>query len=373
MPKTYEISVLPGDGVGREVIPQAVRVIEACSALKGFKMRIHEFECGGEYYLEHGREWAEKAEEFSKKNADAILLGAVGAKTENGLVRLPDGNMAGYNVIMGLRQGLDLYANIRPAKLFEGVPTPLRDRKPEDIDMVIVRENTEGLYIPAKQRISRNEGKDIAIDMRVITAQGSERVIRRAFELAKKRGKLRRVTCVDKSNLLAGCELFREMFDYVGKEYPDIHRDYAFVDAWTLLAIKNPQHYDVVVAPNEFGDIISDLASALVGGLGLAASGNIGKSKALFEPVHGSAPDIAGKGIANPMAAVLSVALMFEWLGEVNADQSLNSAAAAIRSAVQAILSEGKVRTQDLCIGEWANVQPSSTVETTSAIIDNLR
>ena len=373
MSKTYKIAGLPGDGIGREVIPQAVRVIEACSKIKNIKVELRKFECGGEYYLEQEREWSEKAEEYSKKSADAILLGAVGAKTEKGLVRIPDGNMAGYNVIMGLRQGLDLYANVRPAKLFPGVPAPLKDRGPKDIDMVIVRENTEGLYIPARQRISREEGNDIAIDMRVITTQGSERVTRYAFELAQKRNQLKRVTCVDKSNLLAGCRLFRETFDRVGTEFPEIQRDYAFVDAWTLLAVRDPTQYDVMVAPNAFGDIISDLASALVGGLGLAASGNIGQSKALFEPVHGSAPDIAGKGIANPMAAILSVALMFEWLGERHKDESLDSAAGMIRSAVQTTLSQGNIRTEDLCSGEWANIQPSSTEETTSAIIDNLR
>jgi 3-isopropylmalate dehydrogenase len=374
--RKYKISVLPGDGIGREVIPEAVAVLNAVvSGTSGLEMELHEFECGGEYFLKTEREWSEEAEAFTKKEADAILLGGVGAKDADGMiVRCPDGNMAGYGVVIGLRQELDLYANVRPVKLYERVPTPLAGKESKDIDMVIVRENTEGLYIPARGRLTGREEGDLAVDLRVITASGSERVSRFAFDLAMERngapidGK-RRVTCVDKSNLLAGCKLFRESFNKVGEMYPDVIRDYAYVDAWTLLAIQKPEQYDVVVAPNEFGDIISDLGGALQGGLGISPSGNIGNQNAMFEPVHGSAPDIAGKSIANPLAAILSVAMMLEWLGSKHGDEAPISAAAKIRNGVKKALGTSNIRTPDLCVGEWSKVKPSTTQEVAAEVI----
>jgi 3-isopropylmalate dehydrogenase len=373
--RKYKISVLPGDGIGREVIPEAVAVMKtATSSTSGLEIEIHEFECGGEYFLQNEREWSEEAEDFTKNEADAILLGGVGAKDAEGkIVRLPDGNMAGYSVVIGLRQILDLYANVRPVKLYERVPTPLAEKGPKDIDMVIVRENTEGLYIPARGRITGREEGDLAVDLRVITASGAERISRYAFNLAMERsgapidGK-RRVTCVDKSNLLAGCKLFRESFNKIGESYPDVGKDYAYVDAWTLLAIQKPEYFDVVVAPNEFGDIISDLGGALQGGLGISPSGNIGDQHAMFEPVHGSAPDIAGKNAANPLAAILSVAMMFEWLGTKHNDKSPITAATKIRIAVEKTLGTSNIRTADLCVGEWSKVKPSTTKEVASEV-----
>jgi 3-isopropylmalate dehydrogenase len=377
--RKYKISVLPGDGIGREVIPKAVAVMmTAASGTNGLEIETHEFECGGEYFLKNEREWSEAAETFTTKEADAILLGGVGAKDADGkIVRRPDGNMAGYSVVIGLRQDLDLYANVRPVKLYERVPTPLAEKKPKDIDMVIVRENTEGLYIPAKGRLTGREEGDLAVDLRVITASGSERISRYAFNLAMERngapsdGK-KRVTCVDKSNLLAGCKLFRESFNKIGKSFPDVTKDYAYVDAWTLLAIQKPEYFDVVVAPNEFGDIISDLGGALQGGLGISPSGNIGDQHAMFEPVHGSAPDIAGKNVANPLAAILSVAMMFEWLGRKHSDKSPISAATKIRIAVEKVLGTSNIRTADLCVGEWSKVKPSTTHEVASEVTKRL-
>ncbi|MHA2385136.1 MAG: isocitrate/isopropylmalate dehydrogenase family protein [Candidatus Thorarchaeota archaeon] len=379
MTRKYKISVLPGDGIGREVIPKAVAVMmTAASGTNGLEIETHEFECGGEYFLKNEREWSEAAETFTTKEADAILLGGVGAKDADGkIVRRPDGNMAGYSVVIGLRQDLDLYANVRPVKLYERVPTPLAEKKPKDIDMVIVRENTEGLYIPAKGRLTGREEGDLAVDLRVITASGSERISRYAFNLAMERngapsdGK-KRVTCVDKSNLLAGCKLFRESFNKIGKSFPDVTKDYAYVDAWTLLAIQKPEYFDVVVAPNEFGDIISDLGGALQGGLGISPSGNIGDQHAMFEPVHGSAPDIAGKNVANPLAAILSVAMMFEWLGRKHSDKSPISAATKIRIAVEKVLGTSNIRTADLCVGEWSKVKPSTTHEVASEVTKRL-
>lgn len=375
----YKIAVLPGDGIGREVIPEAVRVIkESVKHTKGISIETHEFQCGGQYYLEEGREWSEKAEHFVKSDADATLLGGIGAKDENGMtVRLPDGNLAGYSVVIGLRQSLELYANVRPIKLLEGIHSPLDGKTAKDIDMVIVRENTEGLYIPAKGRLTDREEGDLAVDLRVITAKGAERVSKYAFELAKGRtgapaDGTKRVTCVDKSNLLAGCRLFRESFDKVGASYPKIQRDYAYVDAWTLWAIQRPEYYDVVVAPNAFGDIISDLGGALQGGLGVSPSANIGENHAMFEPVHGSAPDIAGKDQANPIAAILSAAMMFEWLGKRHSDDGASNAAKKIRSAVENTLKDSDARTPDLCQGKWAKVKPSTTSEVSAKILDRI-
>ena len=379
MGRTYKIAVLPGDGIGREVIPEARRVmVEAFGTSELIDLEFHEFECGGEYFLKTGNEWSEEAEVFTKTEADAILLGGIGAKGPDGnTVRRPDGNLAGYSVVIGLRQELNLYANVRPVKLYEGVPTPLAGKGPSDIDMVIVRENTEGLYYPARGRFSEPD-RNFAYDLRMITAKASERIARFAYDLAKDRNgapvdKVKRVTCVDKSNLLAGCQLFREIFDKIGEKYKGVTKDYAYVDAWTLLVVRKPEYYDVVVAPNAFGDIISDLGGALVGGLGMIPSGNIGDKHAVFEPVHGSAPDIAGTGQANPIAALLSTAMMLEWLGKKFEDKGPVKTAGRIRGAIEEVLREGKIRTQDLCLGEWAGVKPSMTQQVTDEIIRKMK
>jgi 3-isopropylmalate dehydrogenase len=375
--RIYKIAVLPGDGIGREVIPEAVKVMNEAASLAGLQLEVHEFECGGQYYLKHQREWSEEAEDFVKNRADAILLGGIGGTDASGkVVRLPDGNLAGYSIVIGLRQELELYANVRPVRLYPGVPTPLADKSPTDIDFVIVRENTEGLYTPVHGRISEPD-RELAFDLRLITAKGSERVARFAFDLAMNRNgapkdNKKRVTCVDKSNLLAGCKLFRESFDKVATEFKGVSKDYAYVDAWTLLALRQPEFYDVVVAPNAFGDIISDLGGAIQGGLGVAPSGNIGDRHGMFEPVHGSAPDIAGTGQANPIAAALSVAMMFEWLGNKNNDKTSIKAANLVKSAVESVLNEGQVRTIDLCLGRWENVKPATTLEVGVAIIKRM-
>ena len=379
MSRTYKISVLPGDGIGREVVPQAVRVLQAVEELVGgFQTDLHEFECGGEFYLKEGREWSIEAEEFTKEEADAVLLGAIGAvKTDGSSVRLPDGNLAGYSIVIGLRMELDLFANVRPVKLYEGVWTPLSEKGPNDIDMTIVRENTEGLYSPTRGTLKRGNKAEVAIDTRVITRKGSERVIRYAFQLAANGNgapgdEQKRVTCVDKSNLLAGCQLFRSIFNEVATEYPGIEKDYAYVDAWTQWCLRKPEYYNVVVAPNEFGDIITDLGAAVQGGLGVAPAGNIGNKHGVFEPVHGSAPKYYGSKSANPVAAILSLSMLLEWLGLEQPDKKVKSAGEMVKLSVAEILKEGKIRTQDLCLGPWSTISPSSTEVVTSAIIDRL-
>jgi isocitrate/isopropylmalate dehydrogenase len=380
MSRTYKISILPGDGIGREVIPQAVLVLQAVEELVGgFQMDLHNYECGGEFYLREKREWSVEAEEFTKKEADAVLLGAIGAvNTDGSNVRLADGNLAGYSIVIGLRMELDLYANVRPVKLYEGVWTPLSGKGPDDIDMTIVRENTEGLYTPTRGTLRRGNESELAIDTRVITRKGCERVIRYAYQLAATSQGApgdghKRVTCVDKSNLLAGCQLFRSIFNEISIEYPGIEKDYAYVDAWTQWCLRKPEYYNVVVAPNEFGDIITDLGAAIQGGLGVAPAGNIGNKHGVFEPVHGSAPKYYGTNSANPVAAILALSMMFDWLGTEHHDKKASRAGEIVKGSVAKILKEGKIRTQDLCVGPWCTVKPSSTEVVTSEIIEALK
>ncbi|TFF67399.1 isocitrate/isopropylmalate dehydrogenase family protein [Candidatus Thorarchaeota archaeon] len=378
MERVYTIAVLPGDGIGREVIPEATKVLEKVQAAQGNRyLRFENFECGGEYYAETGREWSPETERFVKEEADAILFGAVGGTDDdNNAIRLPDGNLAGYSIALGLRFDLDLYANVRPVRLYEGVPSPLKHGT--DIDLVIVRENTEGLYSPVRGTLSCGGTKDMAIDVRTISRRGSERIIQFAFELSQKRSGapldgVRRVTCVDKSNLLAGCMLFREVYDGVAKGFPDIAKDYQYVDAFAQGLVRKPSRYDIAVAPNEFGDIVSDIGAALQGGLGMAPAGNIGEEKAVFEPVHGSAPKYYGQNKANPIAAILSSAMMLDWLADRYADKTCASAAESIREAIAQVLQEGEVRTFDLCQEEWSAVEPSSTKEFGNEIADRAR
>ena len=380
MTRKYKLAVLPGDGIGREVTPQAVRVLEAAEeTISGLRLEKHEFECGGEYYLTAGREWSKEAETFVKNEADAVLLGAVGAVRADGeSVRLPDGNLAGYGIAIGLRMDLDLYANVRPVKLYQGVPTPLADKGPRHIDMVIVRENTEGLYAPIRGSFSRGGSKEMAVDVRIITRKGSERVVKFSFEQSMIRNGapadgVRRVTCVDKSNLLAGCQLFREVFNQVAEQFPQVQRDYSYVDAWTQWCVRKPEYYDLVVAPNEFGDIITDLGAAIQGGLGVAPAGNIGDKHGVFEPVHGSAPKHYGKNDANPVASILASSMMLDWLGSRRRDRSCLEGARIIRESVAKVLKDGRTRTYDLCLGPWASVKPSSTDYVGARIADTVK
>lgn len=349
----YKVVVLPGDGVGPEVVREGIKVLKAAEETYGVDFDLVPYPCGGKHYLETGEEWPEGAFE-SCKTADAILLGAIGYPGAN----LPSGNLAGSGVVFGLRFGLDLYANVRPTRLYPGVKHKIHGGlkevwEPDKVDFVIVRENTEGIYAPIRGILKRGGFEELAIDNRVITHKGAERVIRFAFELSHQRqgapldGK-KRVTCVDKSNVLDGCRLFRRVYDEVAEEYPGVERDYAYVDAFMQWMIRGPEAYDVVVTSNLFGDIATDLAAVLQGGMGLAASGNIGDDHAMFEPIHGSAPKYEGQDKANPTGTVLAVQMMLGWLGERKGDGSLLGASAAVETAVKAVLSEGKHVTYDL-------------------------
>ncbi len=381
MARTYKIQVLPGDGIGIETVAEAVKVLKVAEEeTRGLNLTFHEFSCGGKHFLETGEEWSAEAKAFSQNEADAILLGAVGWEREPGEpIRRSDGQIAGADVVLGTRSELDLYANVRPVKLYSGVPTPLADLVPSDVDFVIVRENTEGLYVPIRGTLKRGRDAESGVDVRVITRRGAGRVSRFAFKLAKKRKHgaptdgQKRVTCVDKSNVLDGCRLFRKVFREVANDFPRIDTDFAYVDAWTMWCLRRPSYYDVVVTSNMFGDIISDLGAAIQGGMGVAAGANIGDGHAMFEPIHGSAPRHAGKQRANPIAAILAGKMLLEWLGDKHKDRRCHRAAEKIEFAVKAVLSAGLTRTYDLCVGPFAKVEPSTTGMVGSAITELIR
>ena len=353
--RQYKVALLPGDGVGAEVLDEGRKVLDAATERYGLNLEFEQFDCGGSYYLKTGKEWEPEAFPYCRNEADAILLGAVGWPGAT----LPDGNIAGAGIVFGLRFGLDLYANVRPTKLYPGVRHKIGDEwkdvwKPENVDFVIIRENTEGLYTPARGTLSRGGVDEVAIDNNVVTRKGCERVIQYAFQLAKRRSKgapkdqKPRVTCIDKSNVLRGSQLFRQVYDQVAAGYPEISKDYAYIDAFTQWVIRNPEAYDVAVTTNMMGDIATDLAAVLQGGMGMAASGNIGDRHGMFEPIHGSAPKHAGQGVANPIATILAVHMMLEWLGNKHDDRKLREAAVGIEQAVGRVVAEGKALTYDL-------------------------
>ena len=347
MSRKYKIVVLGGDGVSREVIPEAVKALKAAQeVVTGLELDFAEFECGFEHYQKTGEPWPPQAYETCKES-DAILYGAVGLPGVEGLEHI-------VYVHRMLRRNLDLYANVRPVKLRENVNCPLVGKKPGDIDFVIVRENTEDLYTPMRGVLTRAEVAEVAIDVKIVTRKGAERVIKYAFELCRKRGKgapldgKLRVTCVDKSTVLKSCALFREVYNEVAEGYPDVEKDYALIDAWTQWAIRRPEYYDVVVTTNLFGDIITDMTAPIQGGLGLAPSAEVGDEYGMFRPIHGTAPKYRGKYVANPIAAVLSAKMLMEWLADRHEDKSAEEAADKIERAVDSTLKEGKVPPRDL-------------------------
>jgi len=360
MPKaSYDLVLLPGDGIGGEVIAHARQLIDIIASSTGAAFAIDEIPCGGKFYLEHGsRDWPEGAEDRCRA-ADAILLGAVGWNGPDGApvtMRDADGRekMAGWSPVIGNRMKLDLYANIRPVRCLLGTKHGLSGKfrevwSPETVDMVIVRENTEGLYSGLGERTA-----DRATDLRVITRHASERVIRAAFELSRRRNKgapgdgKRRVTCIVKHNVLAGCRLFLDVFREVANHYPDIEPDVAIVDSFAMFVLTQPERYDVCVTTNMFGDILTDLASVLQGGMGMAVGCNVGDDHAMFEPIHGSAPPLVGRDRANPMAMMLATGEAMAWLGRRFADDRLRLAHTAIEAAVATLVERGEPLTADL-------------------------
>lgn len=343
----FKVAVIAGDGIGPEVMAEGLRTLSAAAKATSLDIETVKFSCGAARLKARGDPWDEGSYEFCETEADAIVFGAVG------LPGVPNPKGKRGSVILSLRKGLDLYANVRPVRLLKGVPILVSGRgidawRPGDVDLVIVRENSEGLYHDKMLEVTegkvpkKGEGKatgEKAVDTRCITKAASNRIIRFAFETACERGgapsdRERSVTCVDKSNVLDGCKMFESVFHEVATSYPDVEARHAYIDAFQLEMLTRPGNVDVVVTTNLFGDIMSDLAAIMQGGLGMAPSANIGDRKGLFEPVHGSAPDIAGKGIANPTAMVLSVAMMLEWLGKARKDKRASKAAHIVREAV---------------------------------------
>ncbi|MEX0907328.1 MAG: isocitrate/isopropylmalate dehydrogenase family protein [Gemmatimonadota bacterium] len=320
------IAVIPGDGIGLEVTQQAVAVLERVAALTGTGFDLVPWDLGAQRYLDTGCTITEAEMADLRTGYDAILLGAMGDP------RVPDHAHA-RDILLGLRFQLDLYVNLRPVQLLESRMSPLRDVRPEDVDLLIFRENTEGVYVGMGGTFKRGTADEVAIEEDVNTRKGVERIIRAAFEHARTHAR-RRVTLTDKANAMPHSGgLYRRVFAEVGEEYGDIEQNAVYADALALDLVLHPSRYDVIVAPNLFGDIISDLAAALVGGLGLAPSASLHPGRvSLFEPVHGSAPDLVGTGTANPLAAILSSALMLRHLGHGNA------AAAVERSVRRAVL-----------------------------------
>lgn len=333
----YHIAVIPGDGIGQEVMPEGIKVLHAAAeTTAAFKLEYETFPWGCEHYLAHGElmppDGLKRLEPF-----DAIYFGAVGWPT------VPD-HISLWGLRLPICQGFEQYANIRPSVLLPGVSGPLRDKQPGDIDFVVVRENTEGEYAGAGGRGHRGLPLEVAVETAIFTRAGVERVIRYAFELARRRPR-RRLASVTKSNAQRfAMTLWDEVFEAVAAEYGEIATERVLVDAMAARFVLQPESLDVVVASNLFGDILTDLGGAVVGGLGLAPSANLNPERrypSMFEPVHGSAPDIAGKGSANPIAMIWSGALMLDFLGEAEA-------ADLIVAAIKAVTAAGRVRTRDL-------------------------
>jgi 3-isopropylmalate dehydrogenase len=324
---TKRIAVIPGDGIGTEVTREAVKVLKAATSSRGAPLEFTEFDWGAERYLRDGTTLPTEAVAMLRRDYDTILFGAVGDP------RVPS-NKHAADILLGLRAKLDLYVNLRPAQLLDAALTPLRDRGTKDVNFVVLRENTEGLYAGIGGQFQRGTPHELAVQEDVNTRKGVERIIRYAFDYARQHN-LGRVCMSDKSNVLTfGHDLWQRVFSQVKNEYSDIESRHLYIDTLVMEVVRDPGQFRVIVTCNLFGDILSDLAAQLAGGLGLAPSGNIHPEKiSLFEPVHGSAPTIAGKNLANPAGAVLASALMLDHLG-------LASQADAVRKAVRTAVRE---------------------------------
>ncbi|MBW1973982.1 MAG: 3-isopropylmalate dehydrogenase [Deltaproteobacteria bacterium] len=311
--KSYKIAVIPGDGTGPEVIREAVKVLNAAADKEEITIEWVNYDLGGDRYLRTGEILPDGVVD-ELKQMDAILLGAIGHPD------VPPGILE-RGLLLELRFQLDQYVNLRPVVLYPGVDTPLKDKSPEDIDFVVVRENTEGLYCGAGGFLRKNTPYEVAVQESVNTRMGVERCIRFAFEYAKKRNKKKKVTLCGKTNVLVyAFDLWERTFNEVAKDYPDVEADYAHVDAICMWMVKNPEWFDVIVTDNMFGDIITDLGAMIQGGMGIAAGGNINpEGVSMFEPIGGSAPKYTGKNMINPLAAICAGQMMLEHLGEESA------------------------------------------------------
>jgi 3-isopropylmalate dehydrogenase len=327
MKKNYEIAVIPGDGTGPEVVAEGIKVLETVAAKCNFGYHFSTYDIGGEHHLKTGETISDELLE-SLGQKDAIFLGAIGhPEVKPGILE--------QGILLKTRFYLDQYINLRPVKLYAGVYTPIKDKLPEHIDFVVVRENTEGLYAGAGGCLKRGTADEIAIQESINTRKGVERCVRYAFDYCQKRNKAKKLTLCGKTNVLTyAFDLWERTFNEVAAEYPDIETDYAHVDALCMWMVKNPEWFDVIVTDNMFGDIITDLGAMLQGGMGIAAGANINPDGvSMFEPIGGSAPKYTGQQKINPIAAILAAQLMLETIGE-------QKAAAFIEAGVEKVLRE---------------------------------
>jgi len=333
----YKIAVIEGDGTGPEVVREGLKVLKAASGKYGFKFETVEYDFGGDRYLRTGEVLPDSALEELKK-VDAIYLGAVGhPDVKPGVLE--------QGLLLRLRFELEQYINLRPVKLFPGVDCPLKDKEPEDIDMVIVRENNEGLYLGVGGFVKKGTPEEVAVQEMINTRGGVERCIRFAFEYCRKRNKDKKLTLVAKTNVLTYAhDLWQRAFDEVAGEYPDIKTDYNHVDACCMWMVKSPEYYDTIVTTNMFGDIITDLGAMIQGGMGIAAGGNINpEGVSMFEPIGGSAPKYTGKGVINPLAAICAAGMMLEILGQEKAAAAVEEAVKSVTANKLESLSAGKM------------------------------
>ena len=343
MVHSFEIAVFEGDGIGPEITAPTVRILEAMAKeQQDYKLDFTMAPAGAALYAETGESLPSSSMETARRG-DAILLSAMGLPS----VRYKDGTEISPQ--LDLRIELDLFAGVRPVRVVPGQPTPLKLSGGQAIDFVLIRESTEGLFhSKGKGEVTKDEARETLL----ITRKTSEKLFRFAFDYAEQRKALGtgkgRVTCVDKANVFRAFAFFREIFDGVAREYPHLSADHAYVDATALWMVEKPWLFDVLVTENMFGDILSDLGAGIMGGLGLAPSADIGHGHAVFQPCHGSAPDIAGKGVANPFAMILSAAMMLDWLGTKHNIGKMVSDGVILRDAVYSVVAEGKVLTRDL-------------------------
>ncbi len=334
----HKIAIIAGDGTGPEVISEAVKVLESASSRFGFKTELSEFDFGGERYLRSGEVLPDSAAE-ELRGFDAILLGAIGhPDVKPGILE--------KGILLRLRFELDLYINLRPVKLYPGVDTPLAGKGPDDIDFVVVRENTEGLYAGAGGILKQGSIDEVAVQESINTRRGVERCLRYAFEYTRRRNQARTLTLCGKTNVLTyAFDLWQRAFDEVGEaDYTDITREYAHVDATCMWMVKNPEWFDVIVTDNMFGDIITDLGAMVQGGMGIAAGGNINpEGVSMFEPIGGSAPKYTGQGVINPMAAISACQMMLDHLGESEASAAVESAIADVLENKLESMQAGKM------------------------------
>lgn len=337
MAKTYKIAVIPGDGVGPEVTDEGLKVLERASKLFGFTYTTKTYPFGADHYLAT-KEFMPAGQLDEFRTMDAILLGAIGDP------RLPPG-LVERGVIAATRFGLDLYINLRPIKLYAEHLCPIKGKKPEDVDMIVVRENTEDLYTGLGGHFKKGTPDEVVIANQIFTRKGIERAVRYAFDLAVRRNGKKKLTLVDKANAIEVQQLWRRTVEEVAPDYPGIEYDFAYIDAACMWMVKNPESFDVIVTPNLFGDILTDLGAMVQGGMGVAASGNIHPGQvSLFEPIHGSAPKYKGKNVVSPIAAIAAVGMMLDYLGE-------HRAAAAIDATIGSLLAGKRIPSLDASSG----------------------